>query len=249
MQEPSNSDKICLTYLNPHLTCNICHGYLIDAVSITECLHPFCKSCIVKYLATKNTCPVCDITIHQSHPLNYISAFLWSADRTLQDIVYKIVPHLKEVERRARSDFYRSIGQTPPPSEDLIHEHKILHGHSSPEGSNKNVHVRGPAADPNFHRNDDQVHVKLEPGSASLKPLNLKFLRISSKATVTHLRKYVAQQILSDVSKFNEIDIFINNCASGTFLGRDHVLKFVRVVYWNDDHPMPLEYRLSTKLA
>ncbi|KAL5962622.1 Polycomb group RING finger protein 3 [Taenia solium] len=210
MREMSINEHITLAYLNPHLTCNICHGYLIDAVSITECLHPC------------------------------------SADRTLQDIVYKIVPNLKE-ERKSRSDFYQSIGQSPPPSEDLIYEHKTLNINNVVEGSAKVVQNSVPPADPNFHRNDEQVHVKLEPGSATLKPLSLKYLRISSKATVTHLRKYIAQQVLNDISKFNEIDIFINNCEKGTFLGRDHVLKFVRVVYWNDDRPMPLEYRFSTK--
>ena len=32
----------------------------------------------------------CDDVIHQSHPLNYIKF-----DRTMQDIVYKLVPHLE----------------------------------------------------------------------------------------------------------------------------------------------------------
>ena len=82
MQDSVVNERINLVYLNPHLTCNLCHGYLIDAVSITECLHPcslwrshislVCKSCIVKYLASNNTCPVCNVIIHQSHPLNYI---------------------------------------------------------------------------------------------------------------------------------------------------------------------------------
>ena len=57
----------------------ICHGYLVDATTVTECLHTFCKSCIVKHLEDSNTCPECDDLIHQSHPLDYI-AF----DRTMQ---------------------------------------------------------------------------------------------------------------------------------------------------------------------
>ncbi|VEL21383.1 unnamed protein product [Protopolystoma xenopodis] len=58
--------------------------------------------------------------------------------------------------------------------------------------------------DPNFHRMDEQVNVHLEPGSEGLAPLTRKFLRLSSKATVTHLRKYIALQVLDDISKFNE---------------------------------------------
>ena len=61
------------------LLLKICHGYLVDATTVTECLHTFCKSCIVKHLEDSNTCPECDDLIHQSHPLDYI-AF----DRTMQ---------------------------------------------------------------------------------------------------------------------------------------------------------------------
>lgn len=52
---------------------------------------PVCKSCLVKHLEENSTCPACDSVIHQSHPLNYISF-----DRTMQDIVYKLVPNLQE---------------------------------------------------------------------------------------------------------------------------------------------------------
>ena len=58
---------------------------------MTECLHTFCKSCLVKHLEENKTCPTCDNVIHQSHPLQYISF-----DRTMQDIVYKLVPNLQE---------------------------------------------------------------------------------------------------------------------------------------------------------
>lgn len=76
---------------------------------------------------------------------------------------------------------------------------------SRSECTNKNHNFSGASTDPNYHRNDEQVHIKLEPGANTLKPLSLKFIRLSSKATVTHLRKYVAQQVLNDISKFNEV--------------------------------------------
>ena len=31
-----------------------------------------CKSCIVKFLEDHNTCPKCNLVIHQSYPKNYI---------------------------------------------------------------------------------------------------------------------------------------------------------------------------------
>ncbi|KAI7692946.1 Polycomb group RING finger protein 3 [Sarcoptes scabiei] len=65
--------RIKLKTLNEHIVCKICKGYLIEATTVTECLHTFCKSCIVKHLEEKNTCPNCHIIIHQSHPLHYIN--------------------------------------------------------------------------------------------------------------------------------------------------------------------------------
>lgn len=101
--------RIKLKTLNSHITCKICRGYLVDATTVTECLHTcnylniiavivykyfyvilVCKSCLVKHLEENNTCPTCNIVIHQSHPLQYISF-----DRTMQDIVYKLVPDLQ----------------------------------------------------------------------------------------------------------------------------------------------------------
>lgn len=32
-------EKFKLTEVNPHLTCHLCKGYLIDATTIVECLH------------------------------------------------------------------------------------------------------------------------------------------------------------------------------------------------------------------
>lgn len=50
-----------------------------------------CKSCIVKYLMSCKHCPQCQLKVHETHPL-----FLLRPDRTLQDIVYKLIPNLFE---------------------------------------------------------------------------------------------------------------------------------------------------------
>ena len=81
----SGERKINICSINEMITCKICSGYLVDATTVTECLHTFCKSCIVKHLEDNIHCPECEVMIHQSHPLDYI-AF----DRTMQDIVYKV---------------------------------------------------------------------------------------------------------------------------------------------------------------
>merc|ERR1711934_654785 len=96
----AGENKINICLINEMITCKICSGYLVDATTVTECLHTFCKSCIVKHLEDSNVCPECEAMIHQSHPLDYI-AF----DRTMQDLVYKIVPDLKKMSIPVNENF------------------------------------------------------------------------------------------------------------------------------------------------
>nr|4R8P_K Chain K, Polycomb complex protein BMI-1 [Homo sapiens]4R8P_M Chain M, Polycomb complex protein BMI-1 [Homo sapiens] len=93
--------RIKITELNPHLMCVLCGGYFIDATTIIECLHSFCKTCIVRYLETSKYCPICDVQVHKTRPLLNIRS-----DKTLQDIVYKLVPGLFKNEMKRRRDFY-----------------------------------------------------------------------------------------------------------------------------------------------
>lgn len=79
-----------LSEINEFICCPICQGYLIDATTVNECLHTFCKSCIVKHIKNDhNECPKCNTIIHERRPLDYIIH-----DRNKQDIVYKLVPQL-----------------------------------------------------------------------------------------------------------------------------------------------------------
>lgn len=73
----------------------------MDATTIIECLHSFCRSCIVKYLQTSFHCPVCDVEVHKTKPLLHIRP-----DRPLQDIVNKLVPGLVYDELNRRTEFY-----------------------------------------------------------------------------------------------------------------------------------------------
>jgi hypothetical protein len=101
--------KPSITDLNQHLTCKLCKGYFIDATTIIECLHTFCRSCIVKYLETNKYCPVCDVQVHKTKPLLNIRP-----DKTLQDIVYKLVPRLLQNEVQRRRDFYSARPDAKP---------------------------------------------------------------------------------------------------------------------------------------
>ncbi|KAI1288095.1 Polycomb complex protein BMI-1 [Halotydeus destructor] len=97
----SSGGKVHCSALNEFISCFLCNGYLIDATTIIECLHSFCRTCIVNYLNTKINCPKCHIQVHETKPLLNIRP-----DPTLQDIVYKIIPGLYEDEMKRRKMFF-----------------------------------------------------------------------------------------------------------------------------------------------
>ncbi|XP_036029956.1 polycomb group RING finger protein 6-like [Onychomys torridus] len=109
--EYDQGNLIPLSELTPHISCYICKGYLIDATTITECLHAFCKSCIIKHFEHSYRCPKCNIVVHEAKPHNHLRS-----DPQLQNIVYKLVAGLEEKEKKQRQEFYKeSYSETPKP--------------------------------------------------------------------------------------------------------------------------------------
>ncbi|XP_018095407.1 polycomb group RING finger protein 3 isoform X2 [Xenopus laevis] len=196
--------KIKLWDINAHITCRLCNGYLVDATTVTECLHTFCRSCLVKYLEENNTCPTCRIVIHQSHPLQYIGH-----DRTMQDIVYKLVPGLQEVEMRKQREFYHKLGMEVPghikaetcTAKQYVEVHR--NGETkADEHTNKETTEEKQEEDHDYHRSDEQVSICLECNSSKLRGLKRKWIRCSAQATVLHLKKFIAKKL--NLSSFNE---------------------------------------------
>lgn len=55
-----------------------------------------------------------------------------------------------------------------------------------------------------YHRKDEQVNVCLECMS-NINALKRRFIRCSSQATITHLKKFVAKKVLSGMDKYKEV--------------------------------------------
>merc|ERR1712062_607879 len=51
--------KVRIKPISPLLACHLCSGYLVNATAITECLHVFCRSCLIKHLQMSQECPDC----------------------------------------------------------------------------------------------------------------------------------------------------------------------------------------------
>ncbi|XP_005403863.2 PREDICTED: polycomb group RING finger protein 6 [Chinchilla lanigera] len=197
---PDSEDEeerlINLAELTPYILCSICKGYLIDATTITECLHTFCKSCIVRHFYYSNRCPKCNIVVHQTQPLYNIRL-----DRQLQDIVYKLVINLEEREKKQMHDFYKERGlevpkpampQTAPSSKGRAK--KVL----------ESVFRIPPELDMSLllefiGANEGTGHFKIFSDFvevyAKIQPLEKKFVRVSGEATIGHVEKFLRRKM------------------------------------------------------
>lgn len=227
--------KIQIKEINSHIICSLCAGYFIDATSIAECLHTFCKSCIVKYLQSSKNCPTCQIRVHETQPLLNLRP-----DRTLQDIVYKLVPGLFENEEKRREDFYRSRGvlKKKKKGEDLEHL-----------GPKQSTILNNPLV--YQYKYDEQICLCLERYSAHqyiethnmtyrLRSLDKKFIRCSIRVLVAHLTSLIRQKL--DVPTNLEVQLLCGKVA----LEDEMSMKQIYLMYWYDKpSPMILFYRLK----
>ncbi|XP_053548427.1 polycomb group RING finger protein 6 [Bombina bombina] len=183
VEETVEKRMINLADLNPYILCSICKGYLIDATTITECLHTFCKSCIVKQFYYTNRCPKCNIVVHQTQPLYNIRS-----DRQLQDLVFKIVVNLEEREKKQMCVFYKERGlEVPKPV--------------VPQPISTNRVKTKKLIEPVF-RIPPELDVSLllefmgaEEGTGCFKALDKKFVRVSGEATIGHVEKFLRRKM------------------------------------------------------
>ncbi|XP_070565352.1 polycomb complex protein BMI-1-like [Ptychodera flava] len=237
--------KLKITELNPHLMCVLCGGYFIDATTIVECLHSFCKTCIVRYLETSKYCPVCDTQVHKTRPLQHIRA-----DRTLQGIVYKLVPGLFRDEMKRRREFYASNPQTPSGNanssnaeergevdENFVYkdDEKIslsLQYHNEEPLQNGGV-PRTPVANNDSSRSDEDTSEKTD----------VRYLRCPAAVTVHHIKKFIRSKYGLPLSY--EIDVMYRYRKSDESLIDHFTLMDIAYLYdWRRKRPMALMYRV-----
>ncbi|XP_051971282.1 polycomb complex protein BMI-1-A isoform X1 [Xyrauchen texanus] len=220
--------RIKITELNPHLMCVLCGGYFIDATTIIECLHSFCKMCIVRYLETSKYCPICDVQVHKTKPLLNIRS-----DKTLQDIVYKLVPGLFKNEMKRRRDFYAEH-----PSVDVAN------------GSNED---RGEVADEDKRiiTDDEIISLSIEffdhraqlQGSTDERQKeevnNKRYLQCPAAMTVMHLRKFLRSKM--DIPPTFQIEVMYEDEPLKDY----YTLMDIAYIYtWRRNGPLPLKYRV-----
>uniref|UniRef100_A0A1I8AXW6 RING-type domain-containing protein n=1 Tax=Meloidogyne hapla TaxID=6305 RepID=A0A1I8AXW6_MELHA len=239
LQKPTDN-FVSLSSINPYITCPLCNGYFVDATTVIDCLHTFCKSCLLKYFDEDNTdCPKCHYQIHQSHPSHYV-AF----DRTMQDIVYKLVPGMQAEEQRRREQFkikqkkkeereQQQNGCNDSEKDGIcdLTSNESETSSKCNEEENKEKEVSTNAEDEccsseqdpalMHRRNDEPVLIHLIP-DAKLSSIDRSFVRLSAFATINTVKRLLAYLLLADITKYNEFDIFCNH----ELMGRDFSMWF-----------------------
>ncbi|NWI60785.1 PCGF2 protein, partial [Calyptomena viridis] len=251
--------RIKITELNPHLMCALCGGYFIDATTIVECLHSFCKTCIVRYLETNKYCPMCDVQVHKTRPLLSIRS-----DKTLQDIVYKLVPGLFKDEMKRRRDFYaaypvaegecHTLGTPLAPPRVPNKGSAPLSAPAVPNGSNED---RGEVSEQDKGNLTDDEIVSLsiefyegsredkkgtvENGDLEKEKTNgLRFLRCPAAMTVMHLAKFLRNKM--DVPSKYKVEVLYEDEP----LKEYYTLMDIAYIYpWRRNGPLPLKYRVQ----
>ncbi|XP_071947191.1 polycomb group RING finger protein 1-like [Antedon mediterranea] len=215
--------KVC--NLNQHIVCILCAGYFVDATTITECLHTFCKSCIVKYLQTSKHCPMCNIKIHETQPLVNLRP-----DRTMQDIVFTLVPHLWKDEALRKREFYKSRG--------LGKVHKV-----------KEVEVKKQLTYDLTHQptHDHLLSLCLErfreKTQDQLPSFQKKYIRCSVRTCVHHLQKLIRRKL--NLSSSTKVNILCN----GKQLGSANTnLKHIWLEHWFQKLP-PMVLHFKTDIG
>ncbi|XP_022186265.2 protein suppressor 2 of zeste [Nilaparvata lugens] len=212
-----NTRKLKVTDLNPQLICVLCGGYYIDATTIIECFHSFCRSCIVRYLESNKYCPICDVQVHKTRPLQNIRP-----DTTLQTIVYKLVPGLYQNEMRCRREFYAKHPEAKVQAQ-------------SPE-------ARGELTDQSpIFLPDDQISICLEyMDSSELQQgtYGRRYLRCPAAVTVLHLHKLIR-------AKFGLTSHKVDVMYKEDILLENWTLMDVAYIYqWRRKCPIHLTYRI-----
>ncbi|XP_075438101.1 LOW QUALITY PROTEIN: polycomb group RING finger protein 2-like [Ascaphus truei] len=224
--------RIKMTELNPHLMCALCGGYFIDAATIVECLHSFCKTCILRYLEAHKYCPMCDSQVHKGRPLLSIRS-----DKTLQDIVYKLVPGLFRDEMKRRRDFYASYARA-----------------DGPNGSSEARGEKATECGEVTVREDESISLSIQfsedtrddskedtAGSEDVEKRNsIRFLRCPAAMTVTHLAKFLRNKM--DVPSKYKVEILYEEEP----LQEYYTLMDIPYIYpWGRTSPLPLKYRVQ----
>ncbi|XP_075991773.1 uncharacterized protein LOC142987106 [Anticarsia gemmatalis] len=238
MAEPNNGavvpQRTLLGEVNEHITCPLCRGYYIDATTIVECLHSFCRSCIIKHLQAKSYCPVCEMMINSAKPNIKL-------DKALQDIVYKLVPGLFQKEMERRQQFYASRpgpAATATPEQRGEDTERIIF---SPEDVISFSLEYCDVTDTDSISSKSSDSNEPQPASTTTR----RYLQCPAVVNINHLKKFLSMKFDIDSTQF-AIDILYKRVPLPDY----YTLMDIAYIYnWKRNEPMRFFYQITDYIA
>lgn len=220
--------------LNLHFVCSVCSGYFIDAHTITECLHTFCRRCLPRPL---KSCPKCGISLSAGQTNGV------KPDRSVQLLVDKFFPRFAANEEVEKIAFYSKKG-IKRKNREISATTKDVSSTAGP--SKKRAEAAGSkskAPVPAMRPRDKEVCFQLLPSTGSkLSPLGKPYLRTSGQLRTIHLKKYLVKKL--DLGEHSQIEILLK----GEVVGSEHNLTFIRRTRWFEENHLTLHYRLAQSI-
>jgi polycomb group RING finger protein 3 len=246
----NSSVNFALGPVNPHFTCRLCDGYFRSPMTITECLHTFCRSCLCYAFASGfHRCPTCDVELGPD-PIRFALH-----DRTKEELLDRILfPDLKDLDMKLESAFYEESG-IPLKPEYQVEENR------KPNTNNKRHQrqakipqnaqsILDQEEDPDYVEDDsvtkidpitsedDNVDILLIPQTPTIPSLEYNYLKTSGKMKVYQLKRFVRDQ-LEEVSSPGQSILSPNTMLEfsihGNILGNEMSLTFIqRTMCWKN---------------
>ncbi|CAK9827218.1 Polycomb complex protein BMI-1 [Anthophora retusa] len=253
--EAKEREKPLVKDLNEHIVCPLCRGYLIDATTLVECLHSFCRGCIVRRLSSgARACPVCNVAT--SPPL--------LPDVKLQRLVYLVVPGLFRSELERRRHFRLVNPQCPPlalplGALDLTLDDFVSLSLCELDEPEEEEEEETQAHEPENRSSRHRSNVDQAKPESTLRVRNTRYLKCPAGVTVRHLVRLLMLKRGWEEANFhganvNKIEMLCDKydqrrgSTETLILDQSWTLLDLACIFgWKRESPMKLYYRVVRK--
>ncbi|KAK7110104.1 polycomb group RING finger protein 6-like isoform X2 [Littorina saxatilis] len=222
--------------VNEYITCGICKGYLYEAATITECMHSFCKSCIVRHLQRSLQCPSCQIIIHPTDPFVHIRL-----DRLLQDICDGLLPNHAEEEILKEKKFYAE-------NDTKLLSLPVLRAGRGPVQPIQTVVYVGasrPVIKPHYVAPLVLLCLHCKCSSPLDKKLDKKFIRVTGQATLKNVALFLRKKLV--LTEDHVVELYGSSGDGCVSLEQTQTLSAVKDEFFKQDDFLHLEYEVSPR--
>ena len=266
----SDQVEFALSNVAAHLMCQLCGGYYRECHTLTDCLHSFCRSCLILFFDKKKldtsknetprlSCPTCDNEIgpHPFRKLTSISTVQILPDRTLQEVVDKVFPRFKVRELEDEKKFYAERNIKLKAEYQMLENIDKSNGRVQESMKSSFAGAGGTkssftspistttmvTAATAFMNDDNIIELRLQPAD-ELPLLQQNNLKTSGKLKIVSLKKYILQRL-----GFGQEQKALEVLCNGHPMGNELNLTFIYRTMWvftTPDEVLTLTYRLGT---